>query len=259
MAAAAAPALIPAGSRPAPAVGRARARTVGLSGALVAVLLSLGCVVSQRPGADPSVGRPAPQCPQHQGGAALRVLILGDSVAAADRIAIERRWSARLEGLLSSAMPGLGVSVLNRAQGGSEVDLLETQADELPLDRFDIVFVISGVNDMSARAIVAWRSRYAAVVEKLAQADSIVIIGTPPPEYLDGGYTDRYLPLVEALREIADGGPVLDLDRHWRQNVEPGALHLDWIHPNDDAQVVMARLAADLVLESGCSTRVDPG
>jgi lysophospholipase L1-like esterase len=226
---------------------------------LVAVLLALGCAVSQPPGADPSVGRPARECPQDQGGAALRVLILGDSVAAADRIAVERRWSARLEELLSSTKPRLGVTVVNRAQGGSEVDLLERHAEELPLDQFDIVFVISGVNDTPARSLAGWRSRYAAVVGKLAQAGLIVIIGTPPPEYLYGAYTERYLPVVEALREIADGGPVLDLDRHWRQNVEPGALHLDWIHPNDDAQIVMARLAADLVLEPGCSTRVDPG
>jgi lysophospholipase L1-like esterase len=166
---------------------------------------------------------------------------------------VKRRWSARLETLLSSDPGGVAATVANRAQGGSEVDLLERQTEELPLDQFDIAFIISGVNDTSSRPIAEWRSRYEAVVTRLRRAGLTVVIGTPPPEYLNGAYTDRYLPVVEALRAIADGGPMLDLDRLWRQTVEPGTLHLDWIHPNDDAQAIIARMAADLVIAWRCS------
>ena len=217
---------------------------------LVPMLLALGSVAGQDFRPSPSTS----PCPPRQRAESLRILILGDSIAAADRIAVERRWSAQLEALLSSNSPGLPATVVNRAQGGSEVGLLEKQAAELPLAQFDIVFVISGVNDISAGPIAGWRSRYAAVIGKLRQGGPTVVIGTPPPEFLDGVYTDRYLPMVQALREIADGGLILDLDRHWRDTVEPGSFHLDWIHPNANAQAVIARLAANLVLEWGCST-----
>ena len=179
----------------------------------------------------------------------MSILVLGDSIAAADPVPVEGRWSAQLETLWPSESPGFAASVINRAQGGSEVDLLEREAESLQLDQFDIVFVMSGVNDIESRPIAVWRSRYGAVVEQLRQGGVTVVVGTPPPEYINGVYTDRYLPIVEALREIAVGGPILDLDRHWRQMVEPGAFHLDWIHPNEPAQAVTARLAADIVLE----------
>jgi lysophospholipase L1-like esterase len=242
----------PAGRGPALVFRTARGLTVEVSSLLVAMVVTLGCAIGQGPEPILSPGPTPPPCGRDLGAESPSILILGDSIAAADRIAVERRWSARLETLLSSESPRSSASVVNLAQGGSEVDLLEKQAEELPLDQFEIVFIISGVNDASIRPIAAWRSRYEAVVEKLRHAGLTVVIGTPPPEYLDGVYTDRYLPVVTALREIAGDAPMLDLDLYWRQAVEPGALHLDWIHPNDEAQAVIGRLAADLVLKGSC-------
>jgi lysophospholipase L1-like esterase len=185
--------------------------------------------------------------------AAPRILVLGDSIAAADRIPVGRRWSAQLETVLRSGLDGFPVTVVNEARGGSGVELLERQAEEIVLAGFDLVIIISGVND-AAMSVAAWRPRYEAVVERLRDAGLAVVIGTPPPEHEEGAYTQRYAALADALRSIAGDGPLLDLDRHWRESAAPGSLHLDWIHPNEEAQAVIARLAADIVRTWACET-----
>jgi hypothetical protein len=93
-------------------------------------------------------------------------------------------WPARLEALLREDFPGRDVMVSNRAQGGSQVHLLESRVAELPLGSYDVAIVITGLNDTTVRPLDAWSPRYTAAIEQLKDAGLIVVIGTAPKAYL---------------------------------------------------------------------------
>jgi peptidoglycan/LPS O-acetylase OafA/YrhL/lysophospholipase L1-like esterase len=186
------------------------------------------------------------------------VLVLGDSIAAGEGAAGVDRWPARLEALLRQDLPGRHVLVSNWAQGGSQINLLESRVAELPLGSYAVAIVITGLNDTNVRPLDEWSPRYEAAIKKLEDAGLTVVIGTSPPALEGGVFTDRFKAVAEALRAIAGTRPMLDLEKDWRDLGVPTAAgyYLDEVHQNAAGQAVIAERARAVVapiLESSSS------
>ena len=192
------------------------------------------------------VSPPAP-CPRAAGDSTTCILVLGDSIAAGDGAAPGDRWPAQLEVLLRQAAPDHDVVVSNWAHGGSEVDLLERRVAELPLDSYKVAIVITGVNDTVNRGVDEWGPRYAAAIDRLEAAGVTVVIGTAPPTFEGGVFTDQFAAVAERLRTIAGDRPMLDIAKEWKDLGVDGAgsYYLDMIHPNAAGQALIAQRAKD--------------
>jgi lysophospholipase L1-like esterase len=139
--------------------------------------------------------------------------------------------------------------VSNWAQGGSQIDLLESRVAELPLGSYDVAIVITGLNDTTVRPLDAWSPRYQAAIETLEDAGLTVVVGTAPPALEGGVFTDRFVAVAEELRAIAGTRPMLDLEKEWRElGVETAAsYYLDELHQNAAGQAVNAERARALL------------
>jgi lysophospholipase L1-like esterase len=177
------------------------------------------------------------------------ILVLGDSIASGEGATGSDRWPARLETLLRTDVPERTVIVSNLAQAGSQVDLLERQAAELPLEPYDVAIVISGVNDTNTRRIDQWAPRYANVIDALEDAGLTVVIGTAPPTLEGGVFTDRFAEVAEELRTIAGDRPMLDLAQEWLDiGIDTaGDYYQDDIHQNAAGQAAIAERARVVV------------
>jgi lysophospholipase L1-like esterase len=220
---------------------------VALAGVLAAVTFA-SCAPVSSPAAVVSSPTAGP-CPASTREPTSCILVLGDSIASGEGAAGSDRWPARLETLLRTDFPGRTVIVSNLAQAGSQVELLERQIAELPLEPYDVAIVISGVNDTSTRQIEQWAPRYAKVIDALEAAGLTVVIGTAPPTLEGGAFTDRYAQVAEELRTIAGGRPMLDLAKDWLDlGVDTaGAYYADDIHQNAAGQAVIAEKARPIV------------
>jgi lysophospholipase L1-like esterase len=181
----------------------------------------------------------------------LRILVLGDSIAAGSPLSAPDRWSDRMEATLQVANPGRCVEARNVAVGGTMVDFLEASVAQPDLDTFDIAIVFEGVNDLGYVPFDEWRTRYEAAVGRLEAHGLKVIVGTPPPTIVDGLFEHKLDVLAAAERSIAcdHGRPLLDIERRWRGIGAKAAApyYVDAIHQGGLGQVVMADLAARLI------------
>ena len=225
--------------------GLARPGVAVTAGAL-ALLLVASCAAP--PTATPASPPPAP-CPRAAGDSTTCILVLGDSIAAGDGAAPGDRWPAQLEVLLRQAAPDHDVVVSNWAHGGSEIDLLERRVAELPLDSYEVAIVITGVNDTVNRGVDEWAPRYAAAIDRLEAAGVTVVIGTAPPTFEGGVFTDQFAAVAERLRTIAGDRPMLDIAKEWKDLGVDGAgsYYLDMIHPNAAGQALIARRAKTIL------------
>jgi lysophospholipase L1-like esterase len=218
-----------------------------LTGWLIIPVLSVasGC----NSGASPSPCEP----PSDEAGA-LRILVLGDSIAEGQPLAGTDRWSERLAGILRAALPDRVVEVRNAARNGSRVDYLESSiVAQEDLASFTVAIVIEGVNDLGVTQLAEWAPRYERAVETLEAKGLAVIIGTAPPLLDDGRFSDTYDRIAATLRSIASehDGRLLDIERLWRERgaEAAAAFYADRIHQSAAGQAVMADLAAGLILE----------
>jgi lysophospholipase L1-like esterase len=179
------------------------------------------------------------------------VLVLGDSIAAGEGAAGVDRWPARLEALLRQDLPERNVMVSNWAQGGSQINLLESRVAELPLGSYDVAIVITGLNDTTVRPLDEWSPRYQAAIEKLESAGLTVVIGTAPPAFEGGVFTDRFAAVADELRVIAGTRPMLDLEKDWRElgAETAGGYYVDVLHQNAAGQAVIAERARSVLDE----------
>jgi lysophospholipase L1-like esterase len=216
---------------------------------MLAMVLVSSCATASTATPVPSA-TPAP-CPATAGDAATCILVLGDSIAAGEGAAGTDRWPARLEALLREDLPDRNVMVSNWAQGGSQINLLESRATEMPLDAYEVAIVITGLNDTSLMRIDQWAPRYVAAIEKLEDAGVKVVIGTAPPTFEGGVFTDRFAAVAEELREIAGDRPMLDIAKEWQElGVDTAAdYYLDVVHQNAKGQAVIAALARTVVTD----------
>ena len=223
----------------------------------VAILVAIGvgsvmaygrtsAVVASRCG--PSTSDPHP----------LRILILGDSIAAGSPLSAPDRWSDRMEATLQVANPGRCVEARNVAVGGTMVDFLEASVAQPDLDTFDIAIVFEGVNDLGYVPFDEWRTRYEAAVGRLEAHGLRVVVGTPPPTIVDGSFEHKLDGLAAAESSIAcdHGRPLLDVERHWREigAKVAASYYVDAIHQGGLGQMVMSDMAARLIerLPVGC-------
>ena len=141
--------------------------------------------------------------------------------------------------------------VSNWAQGGSQINLLESRVAELPLGSYDVAIVITGLNDTTVRPLDEWSPRYKAAIEKLESAGLTVVIGTAPPALEGGVFTDRFAAVADELRAIAGTRPMLDLEQDWRElgAETAGGYYLDVIHQNAAGQAVIAERARSVLDE----------
>jgi peptidoglycan/LPS O-acetylase OafA/YrhL/lysophospholipase L1-like esterase len=222
---------------------------VVLAAAMLAMVLVSSCATASTATPVPSA-TPAP-CPATAGDAATCILVLGDSIAAGEGAAGTDRWPARLEALLREDLPDRNVMVSNWAQGGSQINLLENRVAEMPLDAYEVAIVITGLNDTSLMRIDQWAPRYVAAIEKLEDAGVKVVIGTAPPTFEGGVFTDRFAAVAEELRDIAGDRPMLDIAKEWQElGVDTAAdYYLDVVHQNAKGQAVIAALARTVVTD----------
>ena len=221
--------------------------------AFTVVVLALAMVASCAPASTPTAvpsATPAP-CLAASGDTTTCILVLGDSIAAGEGAAGFDRWPGRLQTLLRSDFPERDIVVSNWAQEASQVDLLETRVDELPLEAYEVAIVISGVNDTAARRIDEWAPRYTAAIEELEGAGVTVVIGTAPPTLEGGVFTDRFERVAEELRVIAGERRMLDIDQAWHDLGVGTAksYYVDVLHPNVAGQAVIADMARAVVAE----------
>jgi lysophospholipase L1-like esterase len=225
----------------------ARPAAVLAAGVLVMLLASSCAEAATAPPA--SSPTPAP-CPAASGDT-ICILVLGDSIAAGEGVAGPDRWPARLEALLREDSPGRDITVSNWAQGGSQIDLLEDRVADLPLGSYEVAIVIAGVNDAAVRSVDEWVPRYTAVIEKLEEAGVTVVIGTAPPTFEGGVFTDRFAAVAAELRALAGSRPMLDIEREWKAIGvgTVGGYYLDAVHQNSSGQAVIAERARTIVNE----------
>jgi lysophospholipase L1-like esterase len=227
---------------------------VAVIAALLSMLLVASCslastapIVTPAPSVAPS---PTPEpCPRSPDDETTCIVVLGDSIASGDGAADDPdRWPARLEALLHE-VPERDIVVSNWAHGGSKIDLLERRVAELPLQSYRVAIVITGVNDTADRTVGEWAPRYAAAISKLEEAGLTVVIGTAPPTYESGVFTDRFAAVAEELRKIAGDRPMLDIAKDWQDlGVDTaGPYYIDLIHQNSLGQAAMAEKARSVV------------
>ena len=217
----------------------------------MAGVLTMSVVSACAPASSPAVFTSSPTagpCPS-TGEPTSCILVLGDSIASGEGATGSDRWPARLEALLRTDFPERVVVVSNLALAGSQVELLERQVAEVPLEPYGVAIVISGVNDTSTRTIDQWAPRYAAVIEALEDAGLKVVIGTAPPTFEGGAFTNRYAEVAEALRTIAGDRQMLDLGKDWLDlgADTAGDYYDDEIHQNAAGQAVIAEKARVVV------------
>ena len=231
---------------PAPVPWRARPVALVTAGVLAMLLVS-SCATA--PTATPTASATPVPCGGSSNDSTC-VLVLGDSIAAGEGAAGVDRWPARLEALLRQDLPGRDVLVSNWAQGGSQINLLESRVTELPLGSYAVAIVITGLNDTTVRPLDEWSPRYEAAIEKLEDAGLTVVIGTAPPALEGGVFTDRFIAVAAALRAIAGTRPMLDLEKDWRElGVETaGGYYLDELHQNAAGQAVIAERARAILV-----------
>lgn len=225
----------------------------------VAILVGVGVASVMSYGRTSAVAQS--RCGPPTGGAdPLRILVLGDSIAAGSPLNAPDRWSDRMQMTLQEANPGRCVEVRNLAVGGTMVDFLEASVAQPDLDTFAVAIVFEGVNDLGYVPFDEWRTRYEAAVKRLEAHGLRVIVGTPPPTIVDGLFEHKVDGLAAAERSIAcdHRRPLLDVERRWR---EVGAkvaapYYVDAIHQGGLGQAVMADMAARLIerLPVGCQS-----
>ena len=228
---------------PTPAPVPWRARPVALvTAGVFAMLLVSSCATAST--ATPTASATPAPCGGSSNDSTC-VLVLGDSIAAGEGAAGVDRWPARLEALLRQDLPGRDVMVSNWAQGGSQINLLESRVTELPLGSYAVAIVITGLNDTTVRPLDEWSPRYEAAIEKLEDAGLTVVIGTAPPAFEDGAFANTFVPVAERLREIAGTRPMLDLEQEWRDlgAATAGSYYVDQLHQNAAGQAVIAERA----------------
>jgi lysophospholipase L1-like esterase len=219
----------------------------------IAGLLTAACAA----GAPTPVPPPTPLPPQagcraEASPARLCVLVLGDSIAEGTPLTGDDRWWVRLESMLAARLPDREVVVDSWAVPGSRVDVLESAArDQRELESFDLAIVIEGVNDEAWTPMEVWRADYGAAISRLEDRGLRVILATPPPTMVDGAFTTRYDPTIQAIREIAGADrTVLDIAQRWRADGAAAAAgyYSDLIHQGPAGQRRMADLARDAVV-----------
>jgi lysophospholipase L1-like esterase len=210
--------------------------------------IASACAPASSPSAVESSPTAGP-CPASTGKPTNCILVLGDSIASGEGATGSDRWPDKLETLLRTDFPDRTVIVSNLAQAGSQVELLERQVGELPLEPYDVAIVISGVNDTSTRRIDQWAPRYADVIDALEDAGLAVVIGTAPPTFEGGVLTDRFAQVAAELRTIAGDRPMLDLAKDWLGlGVDTaGDYYQDEVHQNAAGQAVIAEKARSIV------------
>jgi lysophospholipase L1-like esterase len=187
----------------------------------------------------------------------LRILVLGDSIAAGHPLHAPDRWSDTLQAILRVAQPARPVEIRNLAKAGSKVDFLTSSTStESDLASYRFAIVIEGVNDLVATPLSDWARRYRAAIERLEARGLTVIVGTAPPAFAPGEFLDTYDQVAKTLRLIAAerSRPLLDIERQWRDlgAAAVKGFYVDVVHQNHAGQAVMADLAASLI---GTQTR----
>ena len=226
---------------------------------LIAAMLVGGILAGCRAAASSPAPPPTPLPPQPACLAASEprpvcIVILGDSIAAGWPLSGDDRWWVRLRSMLDAALPDRDVVVDSWAVPGSQVDVLESAGRDQPaLGSYDIAIVIEGVNDELALPVDAWRPRYEGAIAAVERNGLVVVIGTPPPIFENGGFATRYDATAAALRDVAAAGrPLLDIAARWHADGPNVAVtyYSDPIHPGAIGQQIMAEMARDLVLGS---------
>jgi len=131
----------------------------------------------------------------------LCIVILGDSIGQGVPVTGDDRWWIRLQRLLATALPGRTVTIDNWAVSGSQVGVLESAPRDQPeIGTYDIAIIIEGVNDVGTTAVPTWRPHYEAAVAGLEAKGVIPVLTTPPPEFHDGTFGDRYDATAAAIQ-----------------------------------------------------------
>jgi lysophospholipase L1-like esterase len=184
---------------------------------------------------------------------ALRIVVLGDSIAAGWPLDPPDRWSDTIQTTLQAARPERCVEVRNVAMVGSRIGYLESSiAAQADLATFQVAIIFEGVNDGGITAIDEWERRYAVAVQALEARGLTVIVATAPPLFVNNEFEGTFDELAAAQRSIAGRSdqPILDIERDWRDrgSEEAAGYYVDIIHPNAAGQAAIAAVAARLIL-----------
>lgn len=177
---------------------------------------------------------------------AVKIAVLGDSIAAGTGASgFDAIWWVRAQLALRQSRPL--VTFTNFAQAGSGVDYLERTARVVDPKDYRIAVVIEGRNDQIDEA--AWRPRFSAVVEALEAKSITVVLGTYPPAFVNGAFSE--FPRNTVIRAIAEAGhrPLLDFEARWRAAGPTMAAgwYTDQVHANDPGQKIEAEVAIPIL------------
>lgn len=222
------------------------------------VLLAQAAGVAWRAGRLPEAA--GPRAGRAGQGAALRLLIAGDSSAAGVGVA---RQADALSGQLVAALAG-GFAVDWRLEAASGATVARTRARLAGLApaRFDAAVLALGVNDTTRLVSPArWAADYAALADVLAARFGVVRIyatGVPPldrfpalPQPLAGVLGARAARLDSALAALAAARAGLEHLPIDAELLTPPMMAADGYHPGPDlcriwAARIAARIRADL-------------
>ncbi len=220
---------------------------------ILVVLTTFGCsrtVVVPVPYAPPTPLPAQPACRAAEEPNSLCIVILGDSIADGVPLTGDDRWWLRLQGALADDLPGRQVAVESWAVPASRIEVLESAAADQPaLASFDIAIIVEGVNDVGNTPLDEWAKRYEHAVAAMEAEGVAVIIGAPPPNFVDGELGTRHDGVDAAIRAMAEPDrPVLDIAGRWRADDRATTYYSDNLHLNAAGQAVMADMARDVVL-----------
>ncbi|MBV9811113.1 MAG: SGNH/GDSL hydrolase family protein [Acetobacteraceae bacterium] len=165
-------------------------------------------------------------------------------------------YPAKLQGLLSDALPDVSVTVVNRGIGGQDADDFHARLPTVLADKPDLVIFQTGTNDVLRRLPL---ERFEALTREdigVLRSRGIDVLLLEPQDCPVFANTPGAFGYVEAIRRIGAemDVPVIrrwDLMHDWLARHEATLAELqagDGLHMADRGYALLARAARDLIL-----------
>lgn len=205
---------------------------------LVGLLASCGGPAPPTPG--PTAAGPAPTATSAAGG--VRIVVLGDSLAAGLGLAEGEAFPAVLESRLRAA--GVPATVVNAGVSGDTTAGGLTRLDWVLRGTPDVLVVELGANDaLRGQPLAGIESNLREIVRRgRAVGAAVVLLGMDVPTSYGPDYAGGFAALYPRVAE--EEGAVLVPGFMREVGLDPSLLQADGLHPTSEGQ---RRLAAELV------------